>query len=368
VAAKERPFCPGCGQPTASEDAFYSSCEHRLATSSAARRADEHQSGMRPGIGERIGRGIGGTGGIITALLMTTVGVFLLSGCGGSHQASHDGSAQSGPAKSPAERVAYIVGQEVKQHLEALNHYKAGITTVSCKKRDSVPSMGTNAVAFLCTFDNEPAHAELWAELPMDHEEPVQPLDLTAEQELAAHGEYAGVKDGQSEANNKSAEEDIRHAETEVQDEREGKSAPLSAEEGRDREAATTGEPALSTPSEAPPTGSSPASTGTTSRLQSPGVSGSTCTGGFEDNGSPASGKGSWADITASGLSCASADAVVHEYLTKSYAGGGPVAEITGGLRCHTGNYRPPEDHESPVGYVMCSTSAESVTFEGTED
>lgn len=151
----------------------------------------------------------------ITGFLLVGAVGFLLTGCGGVHgnDSTHNNAATSEPD------TARIVEEEVKQHIEALNHDKAGIKTVSCRERGPVPSMGTEAVAFLCTFDGETAKAELWAKLPMDQEEPVMPLDLTAERELAARGEVSGLNDGHSEADNRSAEEDIHHAEEEVSQE-----------------------------------------------------------------------------------------------------------------------------------------------------
>ncbi len=75
--------------------------------------------------------------------------------------------------------------------------------------------MGPDAVAFLCLVhadNSEVAKPELWASLPMDEETKVELLDETAERELAARGELAGLNDGHSEADNRSAESDIRHA------------------------------------------------------------------------------------------------------------------------------------------------------------
>lgn len=159
---------------------------------------------------------------VLFALLVGALGV-LLAGCG----SMPDGdSTRSNAARSSESGIVRIVGEEVKQHIENLNHGQADIRSVACKERGPVPSMGRNAVAFLCTFDGETDHAELWAELPMDHEEPVMLLDVAAEQELAARGEYAGLKDGGSEASNKAAEEDIHHSEKEVQGELNDKAAP----------------------------------------------------------------------------------------------------------------------------------------------
>lgn len=52
-------FCSGCGHRTAPQDVFCGSCGSRLADSAAS----EARSEARPGIGERIGRGVGSSGG-----------------------------------------------------------------------------------------------------------------------------------------------------------------------------------------------------------------------------------------------------------------------------------------------------------------
>jgi hypothetical protein len=59
VAEAGEGFCSGCGQLTAPQDAFCRSCGNRLADSEASRGRPE----ARPGVGERIGRGVGSSGG-----------------------------------------------------------------------------------------------------------------------------------------------------------------------------------------------------------------------------------------------------------------------------------------------------------------
>lgn len=112
------------------------------------------------------------------------------------------------------------VGAEVKRHIEVLNPTQdVGIRSISCEERGPVPSMGTNAAAFLCSIhpnNGEATKPQLWAYLPQDEENHVELLDETAERELAARGEVAGLNDGHSEADNRSAEQDIHHAEEEV--------------------------------------------------------------------------------------------------------------------------------------------------------
>ena len=153
-----------------------------------------------------------GTHRTIVAAAALATAALALAGCG----ASSKHSSTSTAAVFSGSRTERIVESEIVQHIKALNHGEGYIKTLSCKRRGSVPSMGEGAVAFLCTFDGETAHADLWAWLPKDQEEPVMPLDLTAEQELAARGEYAGLKDGHSEEDNRSAEEDVRNVEEEV--------------------------------------------------------------------------------------------------------------------------------------------------------
>lgn len=161
--------------------------------------------------------------------MILRIGAFALltcmAGCGSAHTNSTK-TASSGSA------IDNTVGEQVKQHLEALNRGGAGIRSVSCIQRGPVPSMGTDAVAFLCSIhanNGEVAKPELWASLPMDEENKVELLDETAERELAARGEAAGLNDGHSESANKSAEEDIHHAEEEVS----GASNTTTAEERR---------------------------------------------------------------------------------------------------------------------------------------
>jgi hypothetical protein len=163
------------------------------------------------------------------AKMILRIGAFALltcmAGCGSAHTNSTK-TASSGSA------IDNTVGEQVKQHLEALNRGGAGIRSVSCIQRGPVPSMGTDAVAFLCSIhanNGEVAKPELWASLPMDEENKVELLDETAERELAARGEAAGLNDGHSESANKSAEEDIHHAEEEVS----GASNTTTAEERR---------------------------------------------------------------------------------------------------------------------------------------
>lgn len=155
---------------------------------------------------------------VIGKALNSVVGVavvgLLLAGCGGS---THRGSTVT---ESPTADTT--VGQEVKKHIEALNPSEhVGIRSVSCEERGPVPSMGRDAVAYLCSIhseDGETTKPQLWAYLPMDEEEPVQTLDTTAERELASRGESAGLNDGHSEADNRGAEEDIRKAEETVRE------------------------------------------------------------------------------------------------------------------------------------------------------
>jgi hypothetical protein len=146
----------------------------------------------------------------IAKRVLVAVFAGLLVGCGASSK--HGSTTASSASEHAGSAIDRVVESEVRKHLEILNP-GVKLKAPSCEERGPVPSMGEDALAFLCTFDGETAHAELWAELPMDHEEPVQPLDLTAERELAARGEVAGLNDGHSEADNRSAEEDIRHAE-----------------------------------------------------------------------------------------------------------------------------------------------------------
>ncbi len=149
---------------------------------------------------------------LATRLLAVLLGCFLLSGCGGT---AHDAT---GAAKTPSRDEA--VGAEVKRHIEALNPTQdVGIRSISCEERGPVPSMGTNAAAFLCSIyanNGKATKPQLWAYLPQDEENHVELLDETAERELAARGEVAGLNDGHSEADNRSAEQDIHHAEEEV--------------------------------------------------------------------------------------------------------------------------------------------------------
>jgi hypothetical protein len=138
----------------------------------------------------------------------------LLAGCGGS---AHRGSTG---AENPTADTT--VGEEVKKHIEALNPSEhVGIKSVSCEERGPVPSMGRDAVAYLCSIhaeNDETTKPQLWAHLPMDEEEPVQTLDTTAERELASRGESVGLNDGHSEADNRGAEEDIKKAEETVRE------------------------------------------------------------------------------------------------------------------------------------------------------
>jgi hypothetical protein len=100
-----------------------------------------------------------------------------------------------------------------------------------------------------------------------------------------------------------------------------------------------------------------------------PDATGTECPGRFEDDGDPTSGRGSWADVIASGLSCAAAEAAVHIYLKQRYTTNGKTTSaLAGGLKCHTGEFRPPGDSDEPLGYVTCAGSGKSVTFEFTED
>ena len=151
---------------------------------------------------------------VFTALSVASAAVILMAGCGSAHTSSTK-TATAGSA------VDGTVGEEIKTHVEALNHGTAGIQSVTCAERGPVPSMGTDAVAFLCSIraDNgEVTKPELWASLPMDEENKVELLDLTAERELAARGDIAGLNDGRSEPANKAAEEDIKHAEASVRE------------------------------------------------------------------------------------------------------------------------------------------------------
>lgn len=63
MAVTDERFCLGCGQLVAPLDAFCRSCGHRLPGASASPEGTTAQSEMRPGISERIGRGIGSGGG-----------------------------------------------------------------------------------------------------------------------------------------------------------------------------------------------------------------------------------------------------------------------------------------------------------------
>jgi hypothetical protein len=159
---------------------------------------------------------------LTTGCVPVLLGCIMLAGCGG---AAHDATVA---AKAPGTDEA--VGAKVKRHLEDLNpHQNAGIRSVSCEERGPVPSMGTNAVAFLCTIDannGEATKPQLWAYLPQDKENHVELLDETAERELAARGEVPGLNDGHSEADNRSAEEDIHHAEEEVTQQSSAQATP----------------------------------------------------------------------------------------------------------------------------------------------
>jgi hypothetical protein len=173
-------------------------------------------------------------------VVVMSVGGFLLAGCGSAHTNSTK-TASSGSA------IDNTVGEQVKQHLEALNHGNAGIKSVSCKQRGLVPSMGAEATAFLCSItanNGEVAKPELWASLPLDEENKVELLDETAERELAARGEVAGLNDGHSESANKSAEEDIKKSEETVRETSQSPAAKASP-------TPTTGE---TTPTTAGPT------------------------------------------------------------------------------------------------------------------
>jgi hypothetical protein len=157
-------------------------------------------------------------------VVVMSVGGLLLAGCGSAHT-NPTKTASSGSA------IDNTVGEQVKKHLEGLNHGGAGIKSVSCIQRGPVPSMGTDAVAFLCSIqaDNgEVAKPELWASLPMDEENKVELLDETAERELAARGEVAGLNDDHSESANKSAEEDIKKSEETVRETSQSPAAKTS--------------------------------------------------------------------------------------------------------------------------------------------
>jgi hypothetical protein len=147
-----------------------------------------------------------------TRCLPAVLACILMTGCG---DAAHNATVA---ASKPT--TAQSVGAEVRRHVEALNpNQDVGIRSVSCEERGAVPSMGANAVAFLCSVhasDGEATTPHLWAYLPQDEENHVELLDETAERELAARGDVAGLNDGHSEADNRSAEEDIRHAEETV--------------------------------------------------------------------------------------------------------------------------------------------------------
>jgi hypothetical protein len=141
---------------------------------------------------------------VMARCALVVLGGLLLTSCGG------------GGRKATVAVKAATVGAEVKRHIEALNPSEnVGISSVSCEQRGPVPSMGTNAVAFLCSIhatNGEATKPQLWAYLPSDNENHVELLDETAERELASRGELAGLNDGHSEADNRSAESDIRHA------------------------------------------------------------------------------------------------------------------------------------------------------------
>ena len=140
--------------------------------------------------------------------VLVVLGSLLLAGCGG--------GGRKAKVAVKAATVDQTVGAEVTRHIEALNPSEnVGIRSISCEQRGPVPSMGISAVAFLCSIhatNGEATKPQLWAYLPSDNENHVELLDETAERELASHGELAGLNDGHSEADNRSAESDIRHA------------------------------------------------------------------------------------------------------------------------------------------------------------
>jgi hypothetical protein len=135
---------------------------------------------------------------------------------------------------------------------------------------------------------------------------------------------------------------------------------------------ATETTPTTSTPERSTEASSATTPSSTTSSAavpHPPGITGTACSGRFEDDGDPTSGRGSWADVIASGLSCAAAEAAVHAYLKQRYTTNGKApSAFAGGLKCHTGEFRPPGDSDEPLGYVTCAGSGKSVTFEFTED
>lgn len=145
---------------------------------------------------------------VMARCVLVVLGGLLLAGCGG--------GGRKATVAANAATVDQTVGAEVTRHIEALNPSEnVGIRSVSCEQRGPVPSMGTNAVAFLCSIhatNGEATKPQLWAYLPSDNENHVELLDETAERELASHGELAGLNDGHSEADNRSAESDIQHA------------------------------------------------------------------------------------------------------------------------------------------------------------
>ena len=79
-----------------------------------------------------------------------------------------------------------------------------------------------------------------------------------------------------------------------------------------------------------------------------PGVTGTACSGRFEDDGDPTSGRGSWADVIASGLPRGGRSRRSHLPQAAIHHEREAPSALAGGLKCHTGEFRPPGDRTNP--------------------